>query len=134
MFDRSLYHSLKQNSCCRISGNEEHFMIHYPDKFGESYSDLYLLGDGIILLYNHIRTKNLSSVISDVADKMILPGNMMIVNICNEGRCEIMPDDGKMFSLARKRVAISRHLPTSDFKYPDSYFDGLELFIDLDKV
>lgn len=66
----------------------------------------------------------------------VMPSNshILLVNYCVEGRCETNLDTGMHLFMEPDHIAIGTQYASGQFTYPSGHYQGIELFIDLDKV
>lgn len=88
---------------------------------------LYTLAPGIRLSFNEIYTSSWEK-----GDSSIFEERMLIVNFCIHGRCDVSLAKNRYAIVKENQVCISTVMPTKDFYYPRSLYDGIQLYLDLD--
>lgn len=88
---------------------------------------LYTLAPGIRLSFNEIYTSSWEK-----EDSSIFEERMLIVNFCIHGRCDVSLAKNRYAIVKENQVCISTVMPTKDFYYPRSLYEGIQLYLDLD--
>ena len=96
-------------------------------KGAEGQLALYTLALGIRLSFNEIYTSSWEK-----GDSSIFGERMLIVNFCIHGRCDVSLAKNRYAIVKENQVCISTVMPTKDFYYPRSLYEGIQLYPDLD--
>ena len=88
---------------------------------------LYTLALGIRLSFNEIYTSSWEK-----GDSSIFGERMLIVNFCIHGRYDVSLAKNRYAIVKENQVCISTVMPTQDFYYPRSLYEGIQLYLDLD--
>lgn len=91
--------------------------------------NLYTVSPGINIAFNQIYTN-----ICKKADNSYYSDNMLIINFCIHGRCEATLSGNKCAIVKEEQLCISTIPPTKDFYYPGSFYEGLQLYLDLSVI
>lgn len=91
--------------------------------------DLYTLAPGIRISFNEIYTSSWEK-----GDSSIFGERMLILNFCIHGRCDASLAQNRYAIVKENQVCVSTVLPTKDFYYPGSLYEGIQLYLDLDMV
>lgn len=102
---------------------ENHFSLHYKNN---GCVNSYTIYPGIMIAFNQIYTDSCAR-----ADSSFYSGHMFIINFCIRGRCEATLLENKYAIVKEGQVCLSTILPTKDFYYPGSVYEGLQLYLDL---
>lgn len=92
---------------------------------GEGRVDLYLLTPGISLSFNQIRTGSWTK-----GDDSAFSEKMLVFNFCVGGRCDVSLAQNRYAIVKEHQICISTILPTKNFYYPGSRYDGVQIHID----
>ena len=60
--------------------------------------------------------------------------NILLLNFCQRGRCEVALDDGQFAFLSQGYMAVGTQQAQEEYCYPGSLYEGIELFLDLDAL
>lgn len=98
---------------------------------GTEHAEIYLLQlfPGIILGINYV---NIHRITGDTAEAASL--NILRINYCFEGRCEVKLTDGRYVYVDNNALCIEDHEPQYNFHYPLGFYRGIQIFIDKDVV
>ena len=96
-------------------------------KGAEGQLALYTLAPGIRLSFNEIYTSSWEK-----GDSSIFGERMLIVNFCIHGRCDVSLAKNRYAIVKENQVCISTVMPTKDFYYPRSLYEGIQLYLNLD--
>lgn len=96
---------------------------------GNEYGSLRLfpLAPGVILSFNRIYTHVWPLAQTETA-------NILLLNFCLNGRCEVDLDNGQFAFLSQGVMALGTQQVTEPYRYPSSVYEGVELFLDLDTL
>ena len=96
---------------------------------GSEHSSLRLfsLAPGVILSFNRIYTHVWPLAQTETA-------NILLLNFCLNGRCEVDLDNGQFAFLSQGVMALGTQQVTEPYRYPSSVYEGVELFLDLDTL
>lgn len=96
---------------------------------GNEYGSLRLfpLAPGVILSFNRIYTHVWPLAQTETA-------NILLLNFCLNGRCEVDLDNGQFAFLSQGIMALGTQQVTEPYRYPSSVYEGVELFLDLDTL
>lgn len=89
--------------------------------------DLYTLAPGIRISFNEIYTSSWEK-----GDSSIFGQRMLILNFCVHGRCDVSLAQNRYAIVKENQVCVSTVLPTKDFYYPGRFYEGIQLYLDLD--
>lgn len=102
----------------------QHFTIQ---KENEGLLHFYTLAPGIRISFNEIHTSSWEK-----GDSSIFGEQMLIVNFCIHGRCDVSLAKKRYAIVKENQVCISTVVPTKDFYYPRSLYEGIQLYLGLD--
>ena len=88
---------------------------------------LFSLAPGVILSINRIYTQVWPLAQTETA-------NILLLNFCLNGRCEVDLDNGQFAFLSQGIMALGTQQVTEPYRYPSSVYEGVELFLDLDTL
>ena len=88
---------------------------------------LFSLAPGVILSFNRIYTHVWPLAQTETA-------NILLLNFCLNGRCEVDLDNGQFAFLSQGVMALGTQQVTEPYRYPSSVYEGVELFLDLDTL
>ena len=88
---------------------------------------LYTLAPVNRLSFNEIYTSSWEK-----GDSSIFGERMLIVNFCIHGRCDVSLAKKRYAIVKENQVCISTVMPTKNFYYPRSLYEGIQLYLDLD--
>ena len=88
---------------------------------------LFSLAPGVILSFNRIYTHVWPLAQTETA-------NILLLNFCLNGRCEVDLDSGQFAFLSQGIMALGTQQVTEPYRYPSSVYEGVELFLDLDTL
>lgn len=88
---------------------------------------LFSLAPGVILSFNRIYTHVWPLAQTETA-------NILLLNFCFNGRCEVDLDNGQFAFLSQGIMALGTQQVTEPYRYPSSVYEGVELFLDLDTL
>ena len=88
---------------------------------------LFSLGEGVILSFNRIDTQVWPLAQAEA-------NNILLLNFCQKGRCEVALDDGQFAFLSQGYMAVGTQQAQEEYCYPGSLYEGIELFLDLDAL
>lgn len=86
--------------------------------------DFYPLFEGVTLAYIRIFSKTWP------APDMSLVKDIIYLNYCFGGRCEVRLDNGIFTYVSENEFCISKSSASKQYSYPRKYYEGLELFLD----
>ena len=86
---------------------------------------LFSLWDGAVLSFNRIYTHVWPLAQNEAA-------NILLLNFCQKGRCEVVLEDGQFAFLAQGHMAVGTQQAQEEYRYPSGLYEGIELFLDLD--
>ena len=86
---------------------------------------LFSLAPGVILSFNRIYTQVWPLAQTETA-------NILLLNFCLNGRCEVNLDIGQFAFLSQGIMALGTQQVTEPYRYPSSIYEGVELFLDMD--
>lgn len=109
-----------------MDSQSQHFIFH---KGAKGQLDLYTLAPGIRISFNEIYTSSWEK-----GDSSIFGERMLILNFCIHGRCDASLAQNRYAIVKENQVCVSTVLPTKDFYYPGSQYEGIQLYLDLDMV
>ena len=102
---------------------EETYFIY--EKENEGRVECYVLAPGIFLMFDQIFTSSWTK-----GDSSIFSDEMLILNFCRNGRCDVSLTGSRYAIVKEKQVCASTILPTKDFYYPGRYYEGVQIYID----
>ena len=88
---------------------------------------LFSLAPGVILSFNRIDTQVWPLAQAEA-------NNILLLNFCLNGRCEVDLDNGQFAFLSQGIMALGTQQVTEPYRYPSSVYEGVELFLDLDTL
>lgn len=88
---------------------------------------LFSLAPGVILSFKRIYTHVWPLAQTETA-------NILLLNFCLNGRCEVDLDNGQFAFLSQGIMALGTQQVTEPYRYPSSVYEGVELFLDLDTL
>ena len=88
---------------------------------------LFSLWEGVILSFNRIYTQVWPLAQAEA-------NNILLLNFCQKGRCEVALDDGQFAFLSQGYMAVGTQQAQEEHCYPGSLYEGIELFLDLDAL
>ena len=88
---------------------------------------LFSLWEGVILSFNRIDTQVWPLAQAEA-------NNILLLNFCQKGRCEVALDDGQFAFLSQGYMAVGTQQAQEEYCYPGSLYEGIELFLDLDAL
>ena len=88
---------------------------------------LFSLAPGVILSFNRIYTHVWPLAQTETA-------NILLLNFCLNGRCEVDLDNGQFAFLSQGVMALGTQQVREPYRYPSSVYEGVELFLDLDTL
>ena len=86
---------------------------------------LFSLWDGAVLSFNRIYTQVWPLAQNEAA-------NILLLNFCRKGRCEVALEDGQFAFLSQGHMAVGTQQAQEEYRYPSGLYEGIELFLDLD--
>ena len=86
---------------------------------------LFSLWEGAILSFNRIYTQVWPLAQNEAA-------NILLLNFCQKGRCEVVLEDGQFAFLSQGHMAVGTQQAQEEYRYPSGLYEGIELFLDLD--
>ena len=86
---------------------------------------LFPLWEGVILSFNRIYTQIWPLAQAEAS-------NILLLNFCQKGRCEVALDDGQFAFLSQGYMSVGTQQAQEEYCYPGSLYEGIELFLDLD--
>ena len=89
--------------------------------------DCFSLWEGAILSFNRIYTQ-----VWPLAQKEA--ANILLLNFCRKGRCEVALEDGQFAFLSQGHMAVGTQQAQEEYRYPSGLYEGVELFLDLDML
>lgn len=95
------------------------------EKENEGCVRCYPLSPGIFLSFNQIYTDSWTK-----GDSSFFSENMLIMNFCMKGRCDVSLAGNRYAIVKGQQVCISTILPTKDFYYPGRRYEGIQIYID----
>lgn len=130
MFNKNFFKAISSSNIVELAGTKNHFIVSISET-PESYSEMFVLDNGIAISFNHIRTHTFPS--PPIKD-MTSPHNYLFINICLKGKCEIRLPNQNFMVLSNNRLSLSSELPISDLFFPDSFYNGITVYINTDKL
>ena len=88
---------------------------------------LFSLWEGVTLSFNRIYTQVWPLAQAEA-------NNILLLNFCQKGRCEVALDDGQFAFLSQGYMAVGTQQVQEEYCYPGSLYEGIELFLDLDAL
>ena len=88
---------------------------------------LFSLAPGVILSFNRIYTQVWPLAQTEAA-------NILLLNFCLNGRCEVDLDNGQFAFLSQGIMALGTQQVKEAYRYPSGVYEGVELFLDLDAL
>ena len=88
---------------------------------------LFSLAPGVILSFNRIYTQVWPLAQTEAA-------NILLLNFCLNGRCEVDLDNGQFAFLSQGVMALGTQQVKEAYRYPSGVYEGVELFLDLDAL
>ena len=88
---------------------------------------LFSLWEGVILSFTRIDTQVWPLAQAEA-------NNILLLNFCQKGRCEVALDDGQFAFLSQGYMAVGTQQAQEEYCYPGSLYEGIELFLDLDAL
>lgn len=88
---------------------------------------LFPLAPGVILSFNRIYTQVWPLAQTEAA-------NILLLNFCLNGRCEVDLDNGQFAFLSQGIMALGTQQVKEAYRYPSGVYEGVELFLDLDAL
>lgn len=88
---------------------------------------LFSLWEGAILSFNRIYTQVWPLAQNEAA-------NILLLNFCQKGRCEVVLEDGQFAFLSQGHMAVGTQQAQEEYRYPSGLYEGVELFLDLDML
>ena len=88
---------------------------------------LFSLWEGAILSFNRIYTQVWPLAQNEAA-------NILLLNFCRKGRCEVALEDGQFAFLSQGHMAVGTQQAQEEYRYPSGLYEGVELFLDLDML
>lgn len=89
--------------------------------------EFYRLDPGISLSFNRIFSDSWEK-----GDDSVFGRRMLILNFCLAGRCDASLARNHFAIVKERQVCISTILPSRDFYYPGRWYEGIQLYLDLD--
>ena len=95
------------------------------------HAEIYLLQlfPGIILGINYVNIHRITGN-AEAAASM----NVLRINYCFEGRCEVKLIDGRYVYVDNNALCIEDHDPQYNFHYPLGFYKGIQIFLDKDNI
>lgn len=87
---------------------------------------MHLLESGAFIAFNHIRNKCFQPI---TLKNDGIPPDLLVINICLNGRCELSLPKDNFVSISSKRLVFSSQLPIQNLHFPDAHYDGITLYI-----
>ncbi|GEM_PF-3810382 len=104
-------------------------------KTDKSRIEAFPVVDGCTLFINDINEKELLPSHDEETKEKHEKGELLLVNICIEGRCELSMSDGTEIYLIGGEVAVDCGYSNQNrFFYPSGQYHGIEFVIDIDRV
>ena len=88
--------------------------------------NLYIIFPGVSIAFNQVYTNTCAR-----GDRSIYSDQMLIMNFCIHGRCEATLSGNKCAIVKENQICVSTIPPTKDFYYPGSFYEGIQLYLDL---
>ena len=88
---------------------------------------LFSLAPGVILSFNRIYTQVWPLAQTEAA-------NILLLNFCLNGRCEVDLDNGQFAFLSQGVMALGTQQVKEAYRYPSGVYEGVELFLDMDAL
>lgn len=126
MYDHTFFSALKNSNLFHMTGNPSHFFIS-PVNSTNEHSELILLDPGCFLAFNQVRSNHWPAF---SATRRVVPKDVLFINLCLKGRCDLILSDDSFISLSEGRINFATRYPKSDFSYPNAYYDGIQLLIE----
>ena len=81
---------------------------------------LFSLWEGAILSFNRIYTQVWPLAQNEAA-------NILLLNFCQKGRCEVVLEDGQFAFLSQGHMAVGTQQAQEEYRYPSGLYEGIEL-------
>lgn len=91
--------------------------------------DLINLFPGIMLGINYVNIHRITGNAQTLPQK-----NVLRINYCFEGRCEVKLADGRYVYVDNNALCIEDHEPQYNFYYPLGFYRGIQIFLHLDEL
>lgn len=88
--------------------------------------NLYTIFPGISIAFNQVYTNTCAR-----GERSIYSDQMLIINFCIHGRCEATLSGNKCAIVKENQICASTIPPTKDFYYPGSFYEGIQLYLDV---
>lgn len=98
------------------------------EKENNSSVEYYLLAPGLTLLFNQIYQSTWERGGFDAA------GRILTLNFCIDGRCDVSLGGGQYAIVKKGQVCISTIAPDKDFYYPGKHYEGIQLFLEPERI
>lgn len=82
---------------------------------------LFSLWDGAVLSFNRVYTQVWPLAQNEAA-------NILLLNFCRKGRCEVALEDGQFAFLSQGHMAVGTQQAQEEYRYPSGLYEGIELF------
>lgn len=107
-----------------LENHEKYITMKLPDEHA-GYLRHFLLAPGIHLSFVHIHTDSWPVPPQDTSNHVLL------LNYCINGRCEVALNNEKFAYLSGQQFAIAMQQLTKPCLYPNCFYKGIEVFLDL---
>ena len=111
----------------QIVKNPDNIEIRLESKTDKGHLRLFSIGAGIQLSLVKIEASEWLNSPSTSRDQLLM-------NYCIKGRCEVELDNGTFTFVSGGELALSTHPAKKSFIYPGGYYEGLELFINMEEA
>lgn len=127
MTGETFFKMVNESKEFEINGDIDHyFVLPKSENMGES--EVYCLSPGVFLIFNEIRDDGYSFL---PTNSDVLSKDLININVCMEGSCRIVLSDEEYINVSKGRLYVSAQLPMTEIKFPESYYDGFSLYINL---
>ena len=100
--------------------------IEMDNEFGKGLVYVHNVFDGILALFINILSKEWPTASSQEKK------NLIFLNYCVKGRCEINLDNGLTTCISDGELSISKNVAIKQFFYPLKHYEGFELVFNVD--
>lgn len=111
-----------------IKKNPNSIYLSLKSPAGDGELHLFSVGDGILL--SHVQIEASEWPNSPVSEN----SHQLLFNYCMKGRCEMELDNGSFTFVSGGELSLDTHPAEKSFSYPGGYYEGIELFLDMDEL
>lgn len=104
--------------------------LEQPD--GRGVITFYSLFPGILLAFIHVSSPVWPA--PDLQSFNPIDTSPLLINYCVAGRCELLLNNGSFVYLKDGEMAITEQYAQKDYVYPRKFYEGVEIFLDLQTV